>query len=56
MKVGNNVSSKVEKICKWKIQSTENLLKRLLERSWDELATKYAEFYIENANIELLKF
>ncbi|CAI2360713.1 unnamed protein product [Moneuplotes crassus] len=52
----HNVLPKVESICKWKIKASENLLKCLLESCWDHLAIKYCEFYIKDADRDLLRF
>ena len=52
----HNILSKVDNICQWKVRTSENILKCLLERSWDNLAIKHAEFYIKDADCELLKY
>ena len=55
-KSGCEVHRKIEEIWKWKMQSVENFLKVLLEKSWDHLAIKYAYSFQEDAGSKLLEF
>mmetsp|Transcript_43453 Transcript_43453/g.41916 ORF Transcript_43453/g.41916 Transcript_43453/m.41916 type:complete len:227 (-) Transcript_43453:2526-3206(-) len=51
-----NSNKFIKQIANWKLKSSENILKALLTSNQDKVACEVALFYIDNADINLLKF